>query len=111
MADNRIYLRCKECGGLLFLGKRLGGGYYWNNYGKENNRAARYNPTYTPQDERPLEDRLNQFYVDHEWCGDTLDHFDIVYEMDEDFRWKPPCRHNCGAKMDGDGWEAEHEQP
>ena len=89
MADNRIYLRCKECGGLLFLGKRFGVGYFWNNYGKYNNFANKNNPMWKAQDERPLEDRLNEFYEIHELCGDSLDHFDIVYEMDDDFVWKP----------------------
>lgn len=88
MADNRIYLRCKECGCLLFLGKRLGIGYYWDNYGRINNSRFHNDPNYKMQDERPLEDRLNEFYENHEWCGDTLDHFDIVYETDDDFVWK-----------------------
>ena len=91
MADNRIYLRCAECKKVLFLGKRLGLGYYWSNYGKYNNEHQADNPNYKKQDERPLEDRLNEFYEEHEWCGDTMDHFDIVYEMDDDFpdkvRW------------------------
>lgn len=87
MADNRIYLKCEECGGLLFLGKRLGGGYYWRNYGKENNANNKNNPLWKTQDERPLEERLNDFYETHEWCGDSLDHFKIVYEMDDDFQY------------------------
>ena len=93
MANNRIYIRCQGCGGMLFLGKRFGDGYYWYNYAKDNNAAHANDPTWKKQDDRPLEDELNQFYDEHEWCGDTgLDHFDIVYEMDDDFTWKPPFK-------------------
>ena len=78
MADDRIYLRCKICKKVLFLGKRLGFGYYWENYG----------------DERPLEDLLNEFFETHFECAmDQPDEtdicfpnvFDIVYETDDDF--------------------------
>lgn len=95
MADNRIYLKCEECGGMLYLGKRLGGGYYWYNYGAENNRKFKDNPNYKLQDDRPLEARLNQFYDNHEWCGNSLDHYKIVYESDDDFEWKTEEAHAC----------------
>ena len=89
MADNRIYLRCKECGKKLFLGKRLGIGYYWNNYGKENNESKANDPNWKKQDDRPLEERLNEFFEEHEFCGDSIDYqFEIAYES-------PP-------EMDGD---------
>lgn len=89
MADNRIYLKCEGCGGLLYLGKRLGWeGYYWYNYGKTNNAFHGNDRGYTPQDERPLEDRLNEFFDKHTICGGSFDHFKIVYEMDDDFEWK-----------------------
>lgn len=88
MADNRIYLRCTECKRALFLGKRLFGGYYWSNYGKENNERFKDDPSWVKQDDRHLEDRLNEFYDKHEWCGDSLDHFEIVYETDDDFEFK-----------------------
>ncbi len=69
MADNRIYLRCKACGETLFLGKRSGGGYFYNGYGAP-----------------PLEERLNEFYDKHEWCNDHgLDCFEIEYEIEPEF--------------------------
>ena len=72
MANNRIYLKCKCCGKTLFLGKRLGGGYYISDY-------ACYNGV-------PLEDRLNRFYDEHAFCPGThfkgLDCFEIEYEME-----------------------------
>lgn len=82
MANNRIYLKCNGCGGLLFLGKRFSDGYWWHNYGKDNHIED--------EDNRPLEDRLNNFFDIHELCGIqedgfTLDHFSISYEMDDDF--------------------------
>ena len=92
MADNRIYLVCSECGEMLYLGKRLGAGYWWWNYGKENNETHKDDPNYRLQDERPLEDRLNEFFAKHDLCGD-LDPFKIVYEMGDDYdkyrdRWE-----------------------
>jgi hypothetical protein len=81
MADNRIYLRCKGCGKELFLGKRLGLGYYWENYGKENNQRFANDPNWEKQDDRSLEDRLNEFYDEHECCGDAgVDCFELRYE-------------------------------
>jgi hypothetical protein len=81
MADNRMYLRCRGCGEELFLGKRIGIGYYWYNYGKENNASHADDPTWKKQDERPFEYRLNQFYEDHELCGeDGFDCFELYYE-------------------------------
>ena len=88
MADNRMYIRCESCGKMLFLGKRLGFGYYWWNYGKDNNEANRGKPWYKEQDERPLEDRLNEFFANHTWCGGEQDNFRIVYETDDDFEYK-----------------------
>ena len=81
MANNRLYLKC-SCGAELFIGKRFDGGYYWTNYGKLNQTVYK---GYVPQDDRPLEDRLNEFYQDHEWCGGTLDHFTLEYEETPDW--------------------------
>ena len=99
MADNRIYIRCKQCGAELFLGKYdaygdsrrgyEGGGYHWEPYGEGNEH---------------LEDRLNEFYEKHFYCDcvgnpkvesfaetpswgedntyDTI--FEIAYEFDGD---------------------------
>lgn len=87
MADNRIYLRCKNCGEAFFLGKRVGGGYYIQDYHHGN---------------KSLIERLNEFYDKHQyedtdarrkeedktgrWQG--LDCFEIVYENDDDFNEK-----------------------
>ena len=102
MADNRIYLKCNSCGGLLFLGKRLGGGYFWANYGLMNKKLLEENPKPIfvhggDYDERPLEDRLNEFYHRHYNCAECLevmeendwpDNFRIIYENDDDFVYK-----------------------
>lgn len=67
MANNRIYLRCNGCGKEFFLGKRFGGGFYYENYHKESGT---------------LEKQLNKFYEEHESCGEeTLEHFEIHYEF------------------------------
>ena len=75
------------------MGKRLGFGYYWENYGKMNNYAHKLDPFWEMQDERPLEDRLNEFFETHFECAldphNELDIyfpnvFDIVYETDDD---------------------------
>ena len=84
MADDRIYLRCKDCGKVLFLGKRLGGGYYWTNYGLMN---LTLHGDAGGQDTRPLEDRLNEFYDEHFLCTEDgpINCFEIVYESDPSF--------------------------
>ena len=51
MANNRIYLRCRGCGAVLYLGKSFLRGYY-----------------YAPN-ETPLEQRLNEFYDRHNYCA------------------------------------------
>lgn len=72
MADNRMYLRCKWCGATFFLGKRLGGGYYLEEY-------AEYKGV-------PLLDRLNKFYDEHVYCrGRDIDYFEITYEDKPDW--------------------------
>ena len=55
MANNRIYLRCKQCGDVLYLGKTFGSDYHYNNYSEEN-----------------LENKLNAFYSEHSYCMDDL---------------------------------------
>lgn len=52
MANNRIYIRCKNCGEALFLGKKFGEAYYYVNY---------HGST--------LEKDLNDFYEKHDWCN------------------------------------------
>lgn len=61
MANNRIYLRCKTCGDVLFLGKCFGEGYYYCNYNNSN-----------------LEKELNDFFEKHNWCiNDIVEHADF----------------------------------
>ena len=55
MANNRIYLRCKQCGDVLYLGKTFSSCYYYANYTNEN-----------------LEEKLNKFYEKHEFCMEDL---------------------------------------
>lgn len=70
MADNRIYLRCAGCGKDLYLGKRLGGCYYWENYGEDGTH---------------LEDNLNEFFEKHLYCnGRGPDCFYIGYDFEDE---------------------------
>ena len=55
MANNRIYLRCKQCGDVLYLGKTFSGGY-----------------SYTDYDNINLVEKLNEFYGKHEFCIEEL---------------------------------------
>ena len=59
MANNRIYLRCKQCGETLFLGKCGLSEYYWQFFGEH-------------QDTH-LEDELNDFFKKHCFCEKELD--------------------------------------
>lgn len=66
MANNRIYLRCKACGKVLYLGKHYEMGWYYDDY---------------EPDPVPLKDLLNEFYDAHMYCGGwPLECFDIKYE-------------------------------
>lgn len=52
MANNRMYLRCRGCGAHLFLGKSNLGGFWYESY-----------------NDVPLEEKLNEFYEEHNYCG------------------------------------------
>lgn len=85
MANNRIYLRCKNCGEVFFLGKRLVDGFYVQDehYGKGEtlvNRINKFYDKHTWEDTNGREERLDR------WGG--LDCFEIVYENDDDFEQK-----------------------
>ena len=84
MADNRMYLRCKNCGEAFFLGKRLGDGYYTRDFYYADGSMIK---------------RLNEFYDKHEWEYsdgreeredrlESVDCFEIVYENNDDFESK-----------------------
>lgn len=87
MANNRIYLRCKQCGEKLFLGKHCMTAYYWSNYSNG---------------DKHLEDYLNEFFDKHCWCENEINEqslsavdtplgkytswdtiFEIAYEIDD----------------------------
>lgn len=65
MANNRMYLECTGCkeADLLHLAKRLFGGYY------------SLDGVIRPDD----------WFEKHENCGDTFDHFRLVYECRQDY--------------------------
>lgn len=91
MANNRIWLRCKQCGECLFLGKHFMGEYYWANYSNEDVH---------------LEDKLNDFFEKHCWCEEPYNKqhdygetpvgkyttwdtkYEIAYEFDDNTRCK-----------------------
>ena len=53
MANNRMYLRCRTCGDIFFLGKTYDLGYYTLDDYYEN---------------KSLIDSLNDFYDEHNFC-------------------------------------------
>lgn len=84
MANERLYLRCRACGGTLYLGKSYLGGFYYTSYTGE-----------------PLESKLSDFYEKHTYCcrnpeGCCLDDgkialdgcYEAVYETGD---WDTPC--------------------
>lgn len=62
MADNRIYLRCRQCGAGFFLGK-----YYLGN-------------TYYLDEKLFNLNKLNEFYEEHHWCNNELSYDCNFYE-------------------------------
>ncbi len=63
MANNRIYLRCKTCGGCLFMGKSFGGPY-----AQDNVYFAKDNRINAPNEPDAFLEALNEFYEKHCWC-------------------------------------------
>ena len=75
MANDRLYIRCKNCGTCLYLGKHFMDPFYWRNYRR---------------DGRHLEDFLNDFFEQHCWCdqmdeNDEFNSYELLYESDPDF--------------------------
>ena len=66
MANNRIYLRCKQCGDVLYLGKTFSSCYYYNK-GKLVD----------------LVDKLNEFYEKHDLCFEDLKNNIYEPKLDE----------------------------
>lgn len=72
MANNRLYIKCDECGELFFLGKHFGGAWDIVNY-----------------DELPFLTKLNMFFEKHYLiCHNNDSFYSIVSENDEDFTFK-----------------------
>lgn len=88
MADNRMYLRCKNCGEVFYMGKRLGGGYYVTdeNFGDGKKMIDHLNAFYSKHEYEDTEWRRAEEERTGRWQG--LDCFEIVYEMDDDFEEK-----------------------
>ncbi|MDO5003595.1 MAG: hypothetical protein Q4E39_05160 [bacterium] len=59
MANNRMYIRCKQCGEILFIGKTMSDGYYLSN--------------------KNIYNDLNCFYSQHNWCSKEKNLSDINY--------------------------------
>ena len=81
MANDRIYMRCKSCGQKLYIGKSMGGGFYYPDWMSE------------------LERKLNDFYYDHTFCnGGDEGTFDIVYESEKEKTFEQEIIH-CEPKV------------
>lgn len=63
MANNRIFLRCKTCGDVLFMGKSFGGSYFQDNvyFAKDTKIDA-------PNEPDAFLNALNEFYEKHCFC-------------------------------------------
>ena len=79
MANNRVYIRCTECGRILMIAKHLGDGYYWHHEPGE-----------------MYEERLIDFLNEH-WHWDTVKdgltgcvNYEIAFEIHPDRRKKVP---------------------
>lgn len=72
MANNRLYLKCDECGELFMLGKHFGGAWGIVNY-----------------DELPFLSKLDLFFEKHFLtCRNNNSFYSIVSENDKDFTYK-----------------------
>ncbi len=65
MANNRLYIRCKNCGKKLFIGKHFVDGWYVGNY----------NENY----DKKFGEAINNFHNEHLQC--FYDMFDNPYEI------------------------------
>lgn len=59
MANNRMFIRCKQCGEILGIGKTMSDGYYLSN--------------------KNILNDLNTFYGQHNWCNKEKNMSDISY--------------------------------
>lgn len=67
MANNRMYLKCKQCNETLLIGKTLGTGYYTP-------------PVY----DKILEGKLDIFFNEHDICSiENENCFELEYERKE----------------------------
>lgn len=76
MANNRMYLKCKECGEEFLISKMFNGwGGFW--YVDDDEECSKYN----------LKNRLEDFEIfinQHQFCGSYENPFEISYENYEE---------------------------
>ena len=65
MANNRLYIRCKQCGEVIYLAKHFGGSLH----------TADYNGDFI--------DKLNDFWEEHCYCLQGNEHYSL--ELCEEF--------------------------
>lgn len=70
MANNRMYIRCKQCGSIIFLAKCYLDGYYTNSIDSD--------------------DRLNEFFDEHAFCGKpinerAIESIDTPFKQEDDY--------------------------
>lgn len=74
MANDRMFIRCKECGELLYLGKTF------------SDERGYFCVTRTPAQSGEM---LYDFFRKHSTCGQAYitpaNYYEIVYESDNDF--------------------------
>lgn len=80
MANNRIWIKCKECNDKLFLGKTFGEGYFYRNYSAVS-----------------LSDKLNSFFDKHDICGENC--FGIEYDEIEASAQPEPQWIPCSERL------------
>ena len=86
MANDRLYIRCNECGELLFVGKHFGGAWDVRDRVKTISNGSGFPKELTV----PFGAILEQFLEDHlynECCNRT--NFSFIAEFDDDFPDNP----------------------
>ena len=78
MANNRMYLRCRTCGNIFFLGKCFGEGYYTSNiyYDGKTHYVKDVDDNGTPD---AFLDAYNEFLDKHAYCTEPLNESEIRY--------------------------------
>lgn len=69
MANDRLYIRCNECGELCFIGKHFGGSWETRSY-----------------EDNEIENRLDKFFSKHFiTCFNNTSDYSFIAEFDDDF--------------------------